>query len=92
MRRDDVRVSHDPSPQAAPAGAGEDIMGTQVSPYIFFGLLFLLSAPFWLLGTLARLEILPALPISAAMVIAPVLAASILVWRAGGHTAFKSFF
>ena len=64
----------------------------QSSPRIFFGLLFLLSAPFWLLGMLVGLEILPALPTSAAMVIFPVLAGSILVHRAGGRRRRLHFF
>ena len=61
------------------------------SPIVFFGLLFLLSAPFWLLGLLIGVEILPGLPISAVMVVTPVLAASILIWRGEGTAALWSF-
>jgi len=57
----------------------------------FFGLLFLLSLPFWLLGAMADGALLPGLPISAFMVVCPVLAAGILCWRAGGSRSLWAF-
>ena len=45
--------------------------------------MFVLSVPFFLLGWLAPFQVLPGLPSSALGVVCPVLAASILTWRAG---------
>ncbi len=60
-------------------------------PLRFFGLLFLLSAPFWVLGAVAGHDLLPGLPISAFMAICPALAAILMVWRTNGPGAIKSF-
>lgn len=62
------------------------------SPFVFLGLVFLVSVPFWLLGTIADRELLPGLPVSAVMVICPALTAAGLVARAGGRSAVWSFF
>lgn len=47
----------------------------------FFGLIFALSSPFWLLGALVDTQILPGVPVSALMLLAPPLAATLLVYR-----------
>jgi membrane protease YdiL (CAAX protease family) len=51
------------------------------SPLKFFLLVFTLSVPFWLLGATTELQLLPGLPVSSLMVLSPLLAASILVYR-----------
>jgi uncharacterized protein len=50
-------------------------------PLNFFLLVFALSLPFWLAGTLTSFQLLPALPISALMFVCPVAAAAILVYQ-----------
>jgi len=55
-------------------------------PFAFFGLVFLLSVPFWLLGSATGASLLPGLPIAALMALCPVLAAVILTWRSGART------
>ncbi len=57
----------------------------------FFGLLFLMSLPFWLFGALIGGELLPGLPVSAVMALMPVVAAGMLVVRAEGGSGLKSF-
>lgn len=47
----------------------------------FFGLVAALSAPFWILGALLPLQILPGVPISAAMAFMPAIAAGLLLLR-----------
>ncbi len=61
-----------------------------ILPSRFFGLLFGLSVPFWVLGMLAGGQLLPGLPVSALMAVCPVLAAGILVWRASGWQALQA--
>lgn len=39
--------------------------------------------PFWLIGTISRLQILPGLPVSSLMVLCPTLAAAFLLYREG---------
>jgi hypothetical protein len=51
------------------------------SPLKFFLLVFALSVPFWVLGAVTGLQLLPGLPVSSLMVFSPLLAASILVYR-----------
>ena len=51
------------------------------SPLTFFLLTFVLSSPFWLLGALTDRQFLPGVPVSSLMVLGPLLAASILVYR-----------
>ena len=57
------------------------------SPLSFVVLVFALSVPLWLLGWKYRVEILPGLPLSAIMVVAPVAAALMLVARQSGRAA-----
>ena len=58
----------------------------RVAPLPFFGLTFALTAPFWVLGAVVgRSGALPMrLPASSLMVVAPILAASILTYRESG--------
>jgi membrane protease YdiL (CAAX protease family) len=49
--------------------------------FIFFVLVFVLSIPFWVLGMINPIQLLPGLPISAFGVFAPVLSALILVYK-----------
>ncbi|MEM1045259.1 MAG: CPBP family glutamic-type intramembrane protease [Pseudomonadota bacterium] len=60
-------------------------------PYRFFGLLFLLSIPFWLLGALGASDLLPGLPISAIMAVCPAIAGGLLIWHAGGSAPLTAF-
>ncbi len=53
----------------------------QGAPLTFFMLVFVLSIPIWLIGVVWSLELLPGLPVSSLMVLCPVVAASILVYR-----------
>lgn len=54
---------------------------TNKSPLIFFLLVFALSIPSFLIGALTDLQLLPGLPVSSLMVVSPVMAALILVYR-----------
>jgi membrane protease YdiL (CAAX protease family) len=58
-------------------------------PLKFFLLVFALSLPFWLAGTLTSLQLLPALPISALMFVCPVTAAAALVYRENKSTGVR---
>lgn len=51
------------------------------SPFQFFLLVFVLSIPFWLIGAVTRLQLLPSLPVSSLMAFCPLMAAFILVYR-----------
>ena len=51
------------------------------SSLVFFVLVFVLSVPFWRIGAVTRLELLPGLPISGLMVVCPLIAAAGLVYR-----------
>ncbi len=57
------------------------------SPYALFGLVVLLSLPFWLYGALVDGELLPGLPVSSVMVVCPAIAAGLLAYRSGGAAA-----
>ena len=57
---------------------------TTRSVWLYFLLTIALGLPFWLLGALVGLQLLPALPLSALGVICPVAAASILSNRENG--------
>ena len=54
------------------------------SVFVFFGLVFLISAPFWALGHVTSDQFLPGLPVSSLMVLVPTLVAGVLVVRSGG--------
>jgi hypothetical protein len=50
------------------------------SPLVFFLLVFTLSVPFWLIGAVTELRLLPGLPVSSLMFVCPAMAAAILVY------------
>jgi CAAX protease family protein len=60
------------------------IVPRSTSPLKFFVLVFALSIPFWLLGAVTDLQLLPGLPMSALALFCPVTAAAILVHRQNG--------
>ncbi len=64
---------------------------TPASPFVFFVLTGVVSLPFWGLGTLTDIRVLPTLPLSSLMVVAPATAASVLVLRFGGVQALRRF-
>jgi len=47
----------------------------------FFVLAFALAVPFWLIGAVTGLELLPGLPVASLATVCPVIAAVILVYR-----------
>ncbi len=51
----------------------------------FFLLTILLSIPFYVLGHLAQAEVLPRLPVSSGMVVAPAIAAMVMARRSGSR-------
>lgn len=51
----------------------------------FFGLVILLTAPFWVLGALVNEDLLPGLPIAALAVVCPTMAAALLSIHEGGR-------
>ena len=51
------------------------------SLFTFFVLVFVLSVPFWVLGIINPVQLLPGLPVSALGVLAPALAALVLVYK-----------
>ena len=57
---------------------------TAGSPPKFFALVFALSGPFWLIGAVTDLQLMPGLSVSALAAFCPALAASFLVFRANG--------
>ena len=59
---------------------------TYKSVLSYFLLVYVLAIPFWALGALSKMQLLPALPISALGVLCPLAAASILVYRANSRT------
>jgi membrane protease YdiL (CAAX protease family) len=57
---------------------------------IYFGLVLVLSVPFWVLGAVSDATVTDALSVASLMVVAPFLAAVILTWRAGGVRGIRS--
>jgi membrane protease YdiL (CAAX protease family) len=57
---------------------------------LLFVLVFVLSTPFWLIGAISKVQLLPGLPVSAFAVICPGLAALILTHRTGGWSAVRA--
>lgn len=70
-----VRPVERPFGEAVPIGR---------SPLTFFALVFALAVPFWLLGAIVKVQLMPGLPIAALMFFVPGLAGLILAWREGG--------
>ncbi len=58
-----------------------DIASRSRSPLKFFLMVFALSIPFELIGTMTSRQLLPGLPISSLMMVCPAMAAAILVYR-----------
>ena len=67
--------------EAAPERNGAPLVR---SPLKFFLLVFALSVPFWLIGGVTDLQLMPGLSVSALMTFCPMLAALILVHRERG--------
>jgi membrane protease YdiL (CAAX protease family) len=57
---------------------------------MFFVLTIALSIPFWVLGAVSQLQVLPGIPISALMIVAPMTAALILVYRENRSAGVKA--
>jgi CAAX protease family protein len=57
------------------------VQNKRESVFIFLTLVFVLSIPFWILGAIKPIQLLPGLPISALGVFAPALSALILVYK-----------
>lgn len=55
------------------------------SSALFFALIFLLTLPFWIVGATVGLELMPGLPLSSLMVVAPALAAFLIHWSSQGR-------
>lgn len=60
------------------------IFANHRSPLSFFALVLIFSLPFWLLGAITDLQLMPGLSVSALMTFCPVAAALILVHRDSG--------
>ena len=78
---------------ARPPGKMTSMIARSISPAVlkFFSLIFFVSAPFWALGALSDDLLLPGLPLSALMVVCPVMIAAVLVLRDGGRSALWKF-
>src|SRR5262249_40892910 len=87
------RVSAEQGPSQ---GSSDTIASRSRSPLPFFLLVFALSVPFWLIGAVTKLHLLPSLPVSSLGAFCPLMAASILVYRenktAGVTELLKSAF
>ena len=57
----------------------------------FFALVFVFSIPFWLLGGMTDLQLMPGLSVSVLAGFAPVAAALVLVWRVGRSKGALAF-
>ena len=71
----------------------DKVQSANRSPYLFFLLVFLLSVPFWILifwGERFLPDVPANLPITAPMVLIPMIAAAILVYRESGREGVKA--
>ena len=66
-------------------------MNRQPSIVAFFGLVFLLTIPFWLLNWLHPVELLPGIPLSALSVVVPGLTAVVLTYAKSGKDCALQF-
>ncbi|MEM9670311.1 MAG: CPBP family intramembrane glutamic endopeptidase [Pseudomonadota bacterium] len=57
----------------------------------YFGVIFLVSIPFWTFGAVADHEFLPGLPVSSLMIICPVAVAAAFVFRDQGTEGLNAF-
>ena len=78
-----------PARSAAPAcdGAPQIRSPLNRSPLKFFLLVFALSIPFWLIGGMSDLQLMPGLSVTALVAVCPMVAALILVYRERGTAA-----
>jgi membrane protease YdiL (CAAX protease family) len=60
------------------------------SPLAFFALVVVLSAPFAILGSITRLQLMPGIPISALGFVVPATAAAILSYRESGGAGVRA--
>jgi uncharacterized protein len=68
-------------PQSIEGKPSAIIPAPQRSFLKFFLLVFALTAPFWVIGAVTGLQLLPGVPVAALMFVCPVLAAIILVYQ-----------
>ncbi len=68
-------------PKSVAQDSSKTIAARSRSPLKFFLLVFGLSIPFYFVGVVVRLQLVPGLPVSALAVICPAMAAAILVYR-----------
>ena len=68
-------------PKKAPDVQANMIASRSRSPLKFIILVFALSVPFWLIGAVTRLQLIPGLSVSALGAFCPLMAALILVYR-----------
>jgi len=66
-------------PKSIEKDSGNAIASRRGSPLTFFLLVFAVSIPFWLIGAVTGLQLLPGIPVSSLMVLSPMTAALILV-------------
>ena len=71
-------------------GMTPDMKAADKSPLRFFVLVLAISLPFWLIGGLSGIDLLPGLPIAALMACCPVIAAAILTQRADGSAGVRA--
>jgi len=79
-----------PAADAKDSPTGPDLPIGARSLLAYFGLTFLLTAPFWVLSAVSGKQLLPGLPLAALAVICPAIAALVLSWRFGGVTAAQA--
>ena len=73
-----------PSAPGRTACGGAPCAAPTRAPMTFFLLVFALSVPFWLVGAMTGLQLMPGLSVSALMTFCPLAAALILVHRENG--------
>jgi len=78
-------VAHSPQRDASTA---DELRDRPLLAYV--GLVFALAIPFWLVAARTGAQLLPGLPVSALMVVCPLIAASLLVFRSSGTAGVKA--
>ena len=71
----------EPMPQSVNRDSSNAISSGRRSPLKFFLLVFAVSIPFWVIGALTGLQLLPGVPVAALMFVCPATAAVILVYQ-----------
>ena len=82
MRSSSVRTSVE-SPLTVPAPPPRSLLA-------FFALVVALSAPFAILGSVTKLQLMPGIPISALGFVVPATAAAILSYRESGRAGVRA--